>query len=281
MVWQEAESPAVVVMLTQLTESMREKCYQYFPEDVDSNSIALSFIHENNEKYEGSVKVDSVLMDGPCKTTVREMTLTCKGSEKKIWHLCFQAWPDFGVPQDADRNALLNLIKLSREKNLGWLNPRVIHCSAGVGRSGTFIALEFLLDELDHGRFDDLATSDDDPIFDTVNKLREQRMTMVQSDIQYAFLYESLANAFRQRSREKDGRSRPLLIRSSSEKLSHGEPSPKAIRLSRGLRNFFAEIRSRSSSRRREVSSEVNGSTKGETTSPTSPTSLLFKGKIP
>ena len=278
MVWQEAESPAVVVMLTQLTESMREKCYQYFPEDVDSKSIALNFIHEDNEKYEGSVKVDRVITDGPCKTTVREMTLTCNGSEKKIWHLFFQAWPDFGVPQDADRNALFNLIKLSREKNLGWVNPRVIHCSAGVGRSGTFIALEHLLDELDHGHFDDLATSDHDPIYDTVNKLREQRMTMVQSDIQYAFLYESLANAFRQRSREKDGRSTPLLIRTSSEKLVHGEPSPKAVRLSRGLRNFFAEIRSRSSSRRREVSSEVNGSTKSEATSPTS---LFFKGKIP
>lgn len=279
MVWQEAESPVVIVMLTQLTESAKEKCYQYFPEDVESDSISLDFVHENDEKYEGLVKVDRVETDEECKTTVREMTLTYNGLEKKIWHLFFQAWPDFGVPQDSDRNALFSLIKLSREKNLGWNNPRVIHCSAGVGRSGTFIALEHLIDELDHGHFDDMVTSDKDPIFDTVSRLREQRMTMVQSDLQYAFLYESLANAFRQRSREKDGESTPILFRTSSEKLNHGEPSAKAIRLSRGLRNLFTEIRSRSSSRRRrEVLSEANESVRSEATSPITP---ISKGKIP
>jgi protein-tyrosine phosphatase len=58
-----------------------------------------------------------------------------------------------------------------------------------VGRSGTFIALGHLLGELDAGTVADVKDGED-MVFDTVNKLREQRMMMVQSDAQYLFLYE-------------------------------------------------------------------------------------------
>lgn len=279
MVWQETESPSVVVMLTQLTESMKEKCYQYFPEDADSQVISVKFIDDTNQLHQGSVKVSSIESNEECRTTIRKITLIYNGSEKTIWHLFFQAWPDFGIPNSSDRTALLNLIRLSREKNKGWSNPRIVHCSAGVGRSGTFIALEHLIDELDQGHFDDLTTSDQDPIFDTVNRLREQRMTMVQSESQYHFLYDSLLNAFQQRLRTKDGRSTPLPQHISSEKLVHGEPSPKVARLSRGLLNLFSEIRSRSSSRKRETRDGISSG--GIPTKEVTPSSPLPQGKTP
>jgi protein-tyrosine phosphatase len=253
MVWQETESPAVVVMLTQLAEGYREKCYQYFPSEPDSGEMPLKFTDSEGDLYEGSLQVLETTNDELTKSTIRELALTYNGLTKTVYHLFFLAWPDFGVPQDTNRNALLSLIKLSRQKNGdSKTNPRIIHCSAGVGRSGTFIALEYLLDELESGAWDELEDNED-PIYETVNKLREQRMTMVQSDVQFAYLYDILANAYKQRMRERLASIANSIQKSApTEKLnSNGEPSPKAIRISRGLRKILTDMRSRSASRRR------------------------------
>ncbi|KAM7221869.1 tyrosine-protein phosphatase 1 [Rhypophila decipiens] len=71
--------------------------------------------------------------------------------ERVVWHFLYKKWPDFGVPALADLDSFFTLMRLSREKNAGPHNPRIVHCSAGVGRSGTFIALEHLIRELDAG----------------------------------------------------------------------------------------------------------------------------------
>ncbi|KAM7183729.1 tyrosine-protein phosphatase 1 [Naviculisporaceae sp. PSN 640] len=71
--------------------------------------------------------------------------------ERVVWHFLYKKWPDFGVPALADLESFFTLMRLSREKNAGPHNPRIVHCSAGVGRSGTFIALEHLIRELDAG----------------------------------------------------------------------------------------------------------------------------------
>lgn len=254
MIWQEAASPVVIVMLTQLAENQREKCYQYFPEDAESEELPLSFTDSEGTEHSGTLRVANSSYDEEAKSTVRELSLTFDNTSKTIYHLFFLAWPDYGVPVDSDRSALLNLIKLSRDRNEGWTNPRIIHCSAGVGRSGTFIALEHLLKELEAGALDDLAEEEDDPIFDTVNRLREQRVTMVQSDLQYAFIYEILADAYKQRQRElhpKENVVADQKLPAMDRLAANGEPSPKAIRLSRGLRKIFTDIRTRSMSRKR------------------------------
>ena len=254
MVWQEAASPAVIVMLTQLAENQREKCYQYFPEDMESEELSLSFTDAEGAEHSGTIRVVSSTYDEEAKTTVRELSLTFDDTSKTVYHHFFLAWPDYGVPTDSDRSALLNLIKLSREGNEGWTNPMIIHCSAGVGRSGTYIALEHLLKELEAGALDQLEEPDDDPVFDTVNRLREQRMTMVQSDLQYAFIYDIIADAYKQRQRvlsSKENTEKGLESPATHRVALNGEPSPKAIRLSRGLRKIFTDIRTRSMSRKR------------------------------
>lgn len=131
---------------------------------------------------------------------VREIDMNAEdGTEsKKIWHLLFEGWPDFAVPEGAHQAALGNLIEFSRSKNAdNSVNPRIVHCSAGVGRSGTFIALDWLLQELDEGSLDDPDTEDPIPI--VVDKLRDQRMMMVQGEAQYAFLYDVLRERWRER----------------------------------------------------------------------------------
>ena len=150
--------------------------------------------------------------------------------ERKVWHFLFLGWPDQEVPQTAeDQKALLELIKLTRFR-INAVNdnesqsqahlqsgptppesstltpsnssnalpasnqckPRIVHCSAGVGRTGTFIALDYLLQELEDGKFDGMVGKMDDPIFDCVKRLREQRMFMVYKVGQFAFIYQVL-----------------------------------------------------------------------------------------
>ena len=123
--------------------------------------------------------------------------------DRVVWHFLYKKWPDFGVPLLDDLESFFTLMRLSQEKNAGSQSPRIVHCSAGVGRSGTFIALEHLMRALNAGAMEggDSATSsatrrdrdeddeDDDLIYSTVSRLREQRGTMVQAQTQYRFLY--------------------------------------------------------------------------------------------
>ena len=162
--------------------------------------------------------------------TSEELAEEGKVEEKKVWHFLFLGWPDQEVPQTPeDQKALLELIRMTRFRINAVINhktepeahlqpqpqvatpstsslpsssispspnleykPRIVHCSAGVGRTGTFIALDYLLQELEDGKFDDLASTMDDPVFECVKKLREQRMFMVYKPGQYVFIYQIL-----------------------------------------------------------------------------------------
>ena len=143
---------------------------------------------------------------------------------KKFWHLLFEGWPDFLVPEGENRSALLNLIRLSRQKNSdNTTNPRIVHCSAGVGRSGTFIALENLIRDLDSGELEHYdrthggeTAEAPDLVFDTVNALREQRKMMVQSESQFLFIYQVM---------------RKLWIERYGTPSENGEPAAKRLGL--------------------------------------------------
>ncbi|KAI4271032.1 MAG: hypothetical protein L6R38_006951 [Xanthoria sp. 2 TBL-2021] len=195
MIWQQTSDVAVIVMLTQTAESGREKCFQYFPLDEQTEAISIDPVDPAESAPAGSVQSSEVYFDQASRSTIRKMLLTFGDDNKIIWHMLFSGWPDFEVPQNEDRAALFELLRLSAQKNHEPSNPRIIHCSAGVGRSGSFIAMEYLLAQIESGAIADI-TNDEDPIYDVVNRLREQRMMMVQSDMQYAFLYEVIREQF-------------------------------------------------------------------------------------
>lgn len=170
--------------------------------------------------------------------------------ERVVWHLLFKEWPDYGVPTLENLDNFFTLMRLSREKNANRESPRVVHCSAGVGRSGTFIALDHLIRELNAGVFENCdeqqqqttgqtgqtpgADGGDgsdgsevssnpahgeegyDPIYTTVNRLREQRCTMVQSESQYMFIYQVMRKLWL----DKYGR---------GDETEVGEPAPKRL----------------------------------------------------
>ncbi len=216
----EVESPAVVVMLTQTHEAGKEKCFQYYPLTEEESPLIINEEADNSDGFSGEVHLDSAMDDENSRSQLRKMRLRTgtpenPNSEMEIRHLLFSGWPDFLIPEGEDRIALIELIRLSASLNrpsstststetngsysshaasfaaTDQDNPRIIHCSAGVGRSGTFIALDYLLSLLHSNQLDNVPP-DQDPIADTVDSLRQQRMMMVQGESQFFFLYEVL-----------------------------------------------------------------------------------------
>ncbi|KAL8951888.1 MAG: hypothetical protein Q9222_002163 [Ikaeria aurantiellina] len=195
MIWQQTSDVAVIIMLTPTAENGREKCFQYFPLNDRSDEVFLDPVEATESASSGTLKLSEQYFHDASKSTVRRLSLSFGGHSKVVWHMLFSGWPDFEVPQNEDRAALFQLLRMSVEKNTDVSNPRIVHCSAGVGRSGSFIALEYLLAQIESGAIAEMK-EEEDPIYDVVNQLREQRMTMVQSEVQYAFLYEVVRQEF-------------------------------------------------------------------------------------
>ena len=208
MIWQETTDVAVIVMLTQTHDGTTEKCFQYFPLNVEAGSFEIEPLDRASDTPEGSVTFLECHFDVEARTEVRKLSLNFGAETKDVWHCLFSGWPDFAVPEDRDRTALLHLLKLCAEKNTSPSNPRIIHCSAGVGRSGTFIALEYLLAQVESGAILD-AKEGEDMIYDVVNRLREQRMLMVQMEGQYQFLYEVIRDLLKERHLQASGQQSP------------------------------------------------------------------------
>lgn len=210
MIWHELSmpydsSPAVVIMLSPThapmpddPTKMFEKCFPYYP--VDENSPPLQ-INANNilgDDFKATIKFVSREPAIPgTPVEVRKLLMEVEGEdeEKPIFHYLYPSWPDFGALEEENVASILGLMQISRAANGRGENPRVVHCSAGVGRTGTFVVLEFLIGELEGGAWESWDDSDHavtDPVFESVNQLRMQRKTMVQAYEQYAFLYEVL-----------------------------------------------------------------------------------------
>lgn len=220
MIWQETTDVAVIVMLTQTHDGNTEKCFQYFPLNNEAGTFKIDPIDGPGGTPEGSVTFVECTPHPESRTDIRKLILRFGTKTKDIWHFLFSGWPDFAVPEHDDLAALLELLKLSAEKNGSPSNPRIIHCSAGVGRSGTFIALEHLLAQVESGKVAD-AKDGEDMIYDVVNRMREQRMMMVQMDTQYQFLYDVVKEQYKQRQ---------LALQ------AYGQHSPKMRKLANGMK---------------------------------------------
>ncbi|KAH8692692.1 protein-tyrosine phosphatase 2 [Talaromyces proteolyticus] len=239
MVFHESLEVSVIVMLTQTIEAGKEKCAQYFPLDLDDPVMELfseaddpstsddDSQDEDNLQVYGTITLLESQFDASCRSEVRKLELKIGAESKIVWHFLFAGWADYSKPEGEDREALLHLLHETAAKSSPE-NPRVVHCSAGVGRTGTFIALDHLLRELDSGELLSFVDSTEDPVFDIVNQLREQRMMMVYNEMQLHFIYEVL----REQSIIKLGGS-------LDEDFPSELRSPKVARLS-GEENFTA-----------------------------------------
>ncbi|XP_061487513.1 receptor-type tyrosine-protein phosphatase T isoform X12 [Rhineura floridana] len=170
MIWQ--ENSASVVMVTNLVEVGRVKCVRYWPDDT--------------EVY-GDIKVTLIETEPLAEYIIRTFTVQKKGYHeiREIRQFHFTSWPDHGVPCYA--TGLLGFVRQVKFLNPPDAGPIVVHCSAGAGRTGCFIAIDIMLDMAENEGVVD--------IFNCVRELRSQRVNLVQTEEQYVFVHDAILEA--------------------------------------------------------------------------------------
>ncbi|KAL4608298.1 receptor-type tyrosine-protein phosphatase F isoform X3 [Arapaima gigas] len=171
MVWE--QRTCTIVMMTRLEEKSRVKCDQYWPV-------------RGTETY-GMIQVTLLDTVELATYSVRTFALYKNGSSEKreVRQFQFMAWPDHGVPEyPTPILAFLRRVKACNPPDAG---PMVVHCSAGVGRTGCLIVIEAMLERMKHEKSVD--------IYGHVTCMRAQRNYMVQTEDQYIFIHEALLEA--------------------------------------------------------------------------------------
>uniref|UniRef100_A0A8C6UXS5 protein-tyrosine-phosphatase n=1 Tax=Neogobius melanostomus TaxID=47308 RepID=A0A8C6UXS5_9GOBI len=172
MVWQ--ENTRVIVMTTREVEKGRNKCVPYWPDLETSKEMGPYVVTHISEKEATDYKLrvlEIALMDKPQKA-------------RTIWHFQYMSWPDHGVPQEP--GGVLSFLDQVNSKQYEYPNagPMIIHCSAGIGRTGTIVVIDMIIETITRRGLDC-----DIDIAKIIQMVREQRSGMVQTEAQYKFIY--------------------------------------------------------------------------------------------
>ncbi|KAM6972081.1 protein tyrosine phosphatase receptor type Db [Aplochiton taeniatus] len=171
LIWE--QHTANIIMMTKLEEKSRVKCDQYWPT-------------RGTETY-GLIQVTLLDTVELATYSVRTFALYKSGSNEKreVRQFQFTAWPDHGVPEHPTPFlAFLRRVKACNPPDAG---PMVVHCSAGVGRTGCFVVMDAMTERIKQER-----TAD---VYGHVTLMRSQRNYMVQTEDQYVFIHDALLEA--------------------------------------------------------------------------------------
>jgi tyrosine-protein phosphatase non-receptor type 4 len=176
MIWE--QKCGIIVMVTTLKERNRVKCHQYWPDLYQTSSYS----HIQVTCFSETTSSTGVMRDFLISNQkVNE--------ERHVIQLQYINWPDHGVPQDS--SDFLEFVQQLRDLRRDVGGIVAVHCSAGVGRTGVLILMETAMGYIDA----------DEPIYplEMVKQMREQRVMMVQTVVQYKFICEALLKAYNDR----------------------------------------------------------------------------------
>jgi protein tyrosine phosphatase len=172
MVWE--QNTTVIVMLTRLMEAGRTKAHVYWPTNqgqpqMFGNILVTLLEEQTNEFYK-----------------VRKFRVESNNISREITHFHYTDWPDFGVPKTT-----MGILRLCYHTNECSINggPMIVHCSAGIGRSGSFIGIHYLISSSETNSNFFLSNI---TVLELTKKMRQQRPGMVQTVDQYRFIYQAV-----------------------------------------------------------------------------------------
>ncbi|KAF1759691.1 hypothetical protein GCK72_016158 [Caenorhabditis remanei] len=168
----------LIVILCKLVELNKVKCERYWPEKVGEPEMF--------GEYDLTIEEEKHFDDDEYLLRVLKMENTTTGTTRTVHQLHYREWPDHGCP--SGEKQLLNMIdrmETLHSENPG--SPILVHCSAGVGRTGTIIAINHIREQM---KAETLTNID---IFGLVIALRKQRSSMVQTQDQYQFVHRCIA----------------------------------------------------------------------------------------
>lgn len=181
MVWE--QGVAIIAMVTAEEEGGREKSFRYWPR-LGSRHNTVTY---GRFKITTRFRTDS----GCYATTGLKMKHLLTGQERTVWHLQYTDWPEHGCPEDLKGFlSYLEEIQSVRRHTNSTSEPKshnpplLVHCSAGVGRTGVVILSEIMVACLEHNEVLDIPR--------VLDMLRQQRMMLVQTLGQYTFVYRVL-----------------------------------------------------------------------------------------
>ncbi|OQR76436.1 tyrosine-protein phosphatase non-receptor type 61F-like [Tropilaelaps mercedesae] len=190
MVWE--QRVPVIIMLNKIIEKQRLKCHKYWPdadEPIEIDELQLNVELLSEDETESYVRRTMRLSDSK------------SGDSREVIQFQYTEWPDFGIPQRPDD--FLQFLELVRGSDLlsGGENdkekgPPVIHCSAGIGRSGTFCLVDIVLKMFEDGTVKDNGDID---IQEILLSLRKSRTGLIQTPDQLKFAYIVLIEAFKRK----------------------------------------------------------------------------------
>lgn len=183
MIWE--QHLELILMLTNLEEYSKTKCAKYWPDKCDGDKIFgdITVTHIQETRYSDFIvrelkifKTNNNCVNG---NNGRDNNIN---EERRITQFHYLVWKDFMAPEHP--NGIIKFIKRINEAYSLEKGCILVHCSAGVGRTGTLVALDCLLEQLkEEGQVS---------IFNTICDLRHQRNFLVQSLKQYIFIYRAL-----------------------------------------------------------------------------------------
>ncbi|XP_028402580.1 receptor-type tyrosine-protein phosphatase delta-like isoform X10 [Dendronephthya gigantea] len=168
MVWEQRSYS--IVMVTSLVELGKPKCEKYWP--------------DNGSEMYGDIEVTLMKTEEFAYHVTHILRIEKDDEEREVRHYYFQSWPDHGVPKYPTQ--LLAFRRLFRTHHMQQSGPIVVHCSAGVGRTGVFLAIDTILERLEKGVINSID------VFGHVCAMRERRMNMIQTLEQYIFVHDAI-----------------------------------------------------------------------------------------
>ncbi|CAI2301196.1 unnamed protein product [Caenorhabditis sp. 36 PRJEB53466] len=172
-----------IVMLCKTIETGKYKCAQYWPAKAGEKLVTSSKITIENLSGPSP-------MDRDPEITISQLTVTFQDRTHSVRHLHWTDWPDRGVPPC--KLTSLELLSAVRGSKV----PIVVHCSAGIGRTGTIVAIEYILERIAEGKQLEVMP-------ELVKQLRDQRAYSIQNDLQYLYIHRVMLNYFLEKYKEK------------------------------------------------------------------------------
>ncbi|KAK2162995.1 hypothetical protein NP493_1493g00006 [Ridgeia piscesae] len=169
MIWE--HNARAIVMLTKCVDNGKDMCDHYWPKNTEP-------------MYYGYLKVQVISETKSGDWIVSKFMLTMGRQGRALTHFQYTTWPAWGVPDNPQK--LIRFVRLVRSNLNNEDGPIVIHCSSGVDQTGTFVALDRLMQHIEnHGWVD---------VYGTVSEMRQYRCNMVQTEANYRCIHHCLLN---------------------------------------------------------------------------------------